>query len=62
MAWVQENWQTILLFITSVMAIASQLAALTPSKSDDEAVSWFRKVFDAIAGNYGAAKNAKPTK
>lgn len=59
MEWVAANWQTIALLITSTIAIASHLAALTPSTADDEAVGWFKRVFDVIAGNYGNAKNSK---
>lgn len=57
MDWITQNWQTIALIVTGTMAIASQLAALTPSKKDDDAVTYFRKVWAFLAGNYGNAKN-----
>ena len=57
MEWITANWQTILLVVTGAMAMASQVAALTPSKKDDNAVGMFKKIFDFIAGNYGNAKN-----
>ena len=59
MEFITTNWQTILLIITGAMALASQVAALTPSKKDDDAVGWLRKAFDVIAGNWGNAKNEK---
>lgn len=59
MEFITTNWQTILLIITGVMALASQVAALTPSKKDDEAIGWLQKIFNVIAGNWGNAKNAK---
>jgi len=58
MEFITKHWEEILLFVTSVMAIASQLAALTPTKSDDEAVGFLTKLFNFLAGNYGHAKNA----
>ena len=57
MDWVSQNWQTIALTVTSIIALASHLAALTPTKSDDNAVGWAGKLWDFIAGNYGNAKN-----
>lgn len=57
MDWITANWDHILLAVTSVIAIASHLAALTPTPQDDKAVHFARKLFDYIAGNYGNAKN-----
>ena len=59
MSFITENWQAILLAITSALAAASQIAALTPTKKDDEAVNVLAKIFKFLAGNYGYAKNAK---
>jgi len=57
MDWVSQNWQTIALTVTTIMALASQLAALTPTKSDDNAVGWAQKLWNFLAGNYLNAKN-----
>jgi len=57
MDWISQNWQTIALIVTSTIALASHMAALTPSKNDDNAVGWAKKLWDFIAGNYWNAKN-----
>ena len=59
MSFITANWQAILLAITSVLAAASQVAALTPTKKDDEAVGTLGRIFQFLAGNYGYAKNSK---
>jgi len=59
MSYLTDHWQAILLAITSVIAAASHIAALTPSTKDDEAVSAIGRIFQFLAGNYGYAKNSK---
>ena len=59
MQFISDNWQTIALFVTTTIAVASHMAALTPSTKDDAAVSMLGKLFQIIAGNYGHAKNSK---
>jgi hypothetical protein len=57
MDWVLQNWQTIALTVTSIIALASHLAALTPTKSDDNAVGWLQEIWNFVAGNYLNARN-----
>ncbi len=45
--------------ITSVVAAASAVAAFTPNKHDDAAMTFVRKVVDFLAFNWGNAANAK---
>ena len=56
MQWIEANWQSVLLIITGTMALASQIAALTPTTKDDEAISYLGKLFRILAGNYGFQK------
>lgn len=60
MDWITQNWKNIALTVTGIIALAAHLAALTPSPKDDEAVGYFRKIWDFIAGNYLNAKNKQP--
>ena len=48
-----EIAELILMFIGT----ASALAAITPTKKDDEIFTFVRKVLDAFACNWGHAKN-----
>lgn len=56
------HWVEILAAISTTLVALTHIAALTPSKKDDEAVSMLTKVFTALSGNYGAAKNETKTK
>ena len=57
MEWVTANWKDVALVLTTAVALAAHIAALTPSPEDDKAVSWLRKVLDIVGGNYFNAKN-----
>lgn len=57
--WILENPVQ---FGTSVVTIASAIAAITPSTKDDKVVEKARKVVDVLALNVGHAKTSKPEK
>ena len=56
MTYIQENWEAILAILTSVVAAASAIAALTPTPKDDGWVKKAYKVVDLLALNVGKAK------
>ena len=57
MNWLIENWAGILTAITSVIAAASAIAALTPTPKDDGAVAKIKGLVNLLALNFGFAKN-----
>jgi hypothetical protein len=57
LTWIGEHIEEIFLIVFGLIAVAAHVAALTPSKKDDAAVSRIRKFVDLIAGNYGHARN-----
>lgn len=56
MDFILNHWDEILLAVTSVIAAASAIAALTPTPKDDAFLHTIRKVVDALALNIGNAK------
>lgn len=54
--WVSENWDGILAVLTGAVALASAIAALTPTPSDDTVVGKLYKLIDWLALNIGKAK------
>jgi hypothetical protein len=48
--------------ITSIVGVASVIAAATPTPKDDGILAVVRKVLDLTAFNFGGAKNEKPVK
>jgi len=50
---------TILDIAEKTIALASVIAALTPTPRDDGVVSFVRKIVDFLAFNFGNAKNQK---
>ena len=56
MQFVQENWEGIALILTSAVALASAVAAITPTPKDDGIVKKLYKLVDALALNVGKAK------
>lgn len=52
------NLNEIFTVITSVIALASAIAALTPNTTDNAIISGIRKVVDTLALNIGNAKIA----
>lgn len=57
MQFVQANWEGILLILTSAVALASAVAALTPTPKDDSIVKKVYGLLDALALNVGKAKD-----
>ena len=57
MQFVQANWEAILLVLTSAVALASAVAALTPTPKDDSIVKKVYGLIDALALNVGKAKD-----
>ena len=51
-----ENSGSLLAILTSVVAVASAVAALTPTPKDDTIVAKIYKVVDWLALNVGKAK------
>ena len=45
MDWVLENWQTILLIVTSVITLASVIVKITPTPADDAVLA---KIIDFL--------------
>lgn len=41
-----------------IIAVASAVAAVTPTPVDNEALRWLRRIVDVLALNVGKAKNA----
>jgi hypothetical protein len=57
MTYIQENWEQILTILTGIVAVASAIAALTPTPKDDGWVKKAYKVVDLLALNVGKAKD-----
>ena len=51
MEWLLENWDNILLGITSIVTGASIIAKLTPTQTDDEIIGKILRFIDKIALN-----------
>jgi len=56
MQYVQENWEAILGILTAAVALASAVAAITPTPKDDGVVKKLYKILDMLALNVGKAK------
>ena len=57
MQFVQSNWEGIVLILTSAVALASAVAALTPTPKDDGIVKKLYALIDTLAMNVGKAKD-----
>ena len=57
MQFVQSNWEGIILVLTSAVALASAVAALTPTPKDDGIVKKLYALIDTLAINVGKAKD-----
>jgi hypothetical protein len=56
MQYVQENWEAIVGILTAAVALASAVAAMTPTPKDDGIVKKLYKLIDLLAFNVGKAK------
>ena len=57
MSWILENKEALISIITGIVAVASAIAALTPTPKDDTIVGKIYKVIDLLAINVGKAKD-----
>jgi len=57
MSWILENKEALISIITGAVAVASAIAALTPTPKDDTIVGKIYKVIDLLALNVGKAKD-----
>ena len=57
MEFIRDNWEQVGIIITSVVAIASAVSAMTPTPKDDGIVKKLYKVLDLLALNVGKAKD-----
>ena len=57
MSWILEHKDALIGIITGVIALASAIAALTPTPKDDGWVKKAYKVVDLLALNVGKAKD-----
>jgi hypothetical protein len=56
MNWLIENFTQIMAALSSIIAAASAIAALTPSPKDDSLVARIRQLVDILALNIGHAR------
>ena len=57
MSWILEHKDALIGIITGVIALASAVAALTPTPKDDGWIKKIYKVVDLLALNVGKAKD-----
>ena len=57
MEFLKENWEGIAAIITATIALASAIAAMTPTLKDDGIVKKLYKLVDLLALNVGKAKD-----
>tara|TARA_Y100000310_G_C20360862_1_gene658911 strand:- start:409 stop:600 length:192 start_codon:yes stop_codon:yes gene_type:complete len=57
MSWILEHKEALIGILTGVVAVASAIAALTPTPKDDTIVGKVYKVLDLLALNVGKAKD-----
>ena len=57
MKFIKDNWEQVGIIITSIVAIASAVSAMTPTPKDDGIVKKLYKVLDLLALNVGKAKD-----
>ena len=56
MEFIKENWEGIGIILSAVVAIASAVAAMTPTPKDDGIAKKLYKLVDLLALNVGKAK------
>jgi len=57
--WCLTNWDKIALVLTGLVTVASTIAAITKTETDNKWVGRFKKLVDVLAINVGKAKRAK---
>ena len=61
MEWLSEIFSSVLVYLgplAGVVAAATAITALTPTKTDDKILNGILKVLNLLAGNFGKNKNA----
>lgn len=56
MIWALDHIDDIFSIVAGVIAVASAIAALTPTPKDDSVIKWVRSMIDGLALNVGHAK------
>jgi len=51
MEWITANWVSVVGIITGIVTVASVVAKLTPTKTDDKLVGYALKFIDFLAIN-----------
>ena len=57
MTWTLAHVDDLFSIITSIIAVAAAIAALTPTPKDDGVIAKVRSVINWLAFNFGHAKN-----
>ncbi|TAH36525.1 MAG: hypothetical protein EYC62_02460 [Alphaproteobacteria bacterium] len=58
MNWLLQNYELLLQVVTSVIAAASAISALTPTSTDNYVVDKVKSIVDVLALNIGHARNS----
>lgn len=56
--YIMENWEQILMGVTSIVGGFSVLATMTPNSADNKVVDMVMRVVNFLGANIGKAKNA----
>ena len=56
--WLMENWEQVLMGVSSIVGGFSVLATMTPNSADNRVVDAVMRVINFIGANVGKAKNA----
>ena len=56
--WVMENWEQVLMVVSSIVGGFSVLATMTPNSADNKVVDMVMRIVNFLGANVGKAKNA----
>jgi len=51
MDWIIANWASVVAIVTGIVTVASIIAKLTPTETDDKIVGYILKIVDFLALN-----------
>ena len=51
MDWIIANWASVVAIVTGIVTVASIIAKLTPTETDDKLVGYILKIIDVLALN-----------
>lgn len=57
--WAMDNWEAVIIGLTSVIGGCAMLAKLSPSPRDDRIIGKIAKIINVIGMNFGNTKNVK---